>query len=107
MATDSIRTHSPSGNAAFVLKSKGMNDHPGAVSAVYKRCWKAIVRAFAPTAGGRATPGDGADTTLFGTAADPSRSRHASSALKDDFWNPDGESTDFADPDMGADKQRR
>ena len=84
-----------------------MNDHPASVAAAFARGWKAIVRAFTPTAVSRGSHGDGADTTLFGTMADPPRSRHASNAPKDDFWDPAGESTDFADPDMGADSRRR
>ena len=92
-------------SGAFVLKSPGMNHEPSGVAAALARAWSAIVRAFTPTNESRSR-NDGVDTTLFG-GPDPPGSDPGRTAVKNEFWDPTGESTDFADPDLTGDKKRR
>lgn len=94
-------------SGAFVLKSPGVNHEPsGVAAAALARAWSAIVRAFTPTNESRDSRNDGVDTTLFG-GPDPPGSDRGRTAVKHEFWDPTGESTDFADPDLTSDKKRR
>lgn len=97
----------PSGGqrGGFVLKCRCMNPESQGIAAALARAWRAIVRAFTPTGESRGSQNDGADTTLFGGAEPPRTGRGR--ATKDDFWDPTGTSTDFADPDPTGDTKRR
>lgn len=82
-----------------------MNPESQGIAAALARAWRAIARAFTPTSETRGSQDYGADTTLFGGAKPPRTGRRQ--ATKDDFWDPTGTSTDFADPDPTGDGKRR
>ncbi len=75
------------------------------ITTALARAWRAVARAFTPTREARGTQTYGVDTTLFGSA-EPPRSARARTT-RDDFWDPTGTSTDFADPDPAGDPKRR
>lgn len=82
-----------------------MNSESRGIAAALTRAWRAIARAFTPAGESRrAQPG--ADTTLFGTV-EPPRTGRGRATRGDEFWDPAGTSTDFADPDLTGDSKRR
>ena len=81
-----------------------MNPESQGIAAALARTWRAIARACTRTSESRGAQDHGADTTLFGGAQPPRTGR---GQTKDDFWDPNGTSTDFADPDPTGDSKRR
>lgn len=85
-----------------------MNPELNGIADALSRAWKAVVKAFTSTPESRGSQHYGADTTLFGgpdqTGTGSAREREAD---QDDFWDPTGTSTDFADPDPTGDTKRR
>jgi hypothetical protein len=82
-----------------------MNPDSQGIAAALARAWRAVARAFTPTGDARGAPTYGADTTLFGSVEAPRSGR--ARTTKDEFWDPTGTSTDFADPDPTGDSRRR
>ena len=89
----------------FVLKSANMNSPSRGIAAALARAWRAIARAFTPASDPHGTQSYGADTTVFGGAEPPRAGRTRTG--KDEFWDPTGASTDFADPDPTGESKRR
>ncbi len=87
-----------------MLKWRRMNPESQGIAAALARAWRAIARAFPPTTESRGAQDHVADSTLFAGAQPPRTGR---GPTKDDFWDPTGTSTDFADPDPTGDGTRR
>ncbi len=100
-----LARHSGGQQGRFVLKWRCMNPESQGIAAALVRAWRAIARAFTPTSESRGSQNYGADTTLFDGAEPPRTGRGR--ATRDDFWDPTGTSTDFADPDPTGDSKRR
>ncbi|GAC1599255.1 MAG: hypothetical protein NVS3B2_00100 [Ramlibacter sp.] len=89
-----------------MLKSQAMNPEPRGLSNALLRAWRAVAKAFTPTADASRFRGDGADTTLFGAMAEPTAGAREPPRTSES-WDPLGESTDFADPEEPGRSPRR
>ncbi|MDB5946448.1 MAG: hypothetical protein JWQ33_1474 [Ramlibacter sp.] len=83
-----------------------MNEQPNRISAALAAAWAAVRRAFTASPGPGASQGYEADTTLFGGLPEQPGADRPPAPPKDDFWDPNGESSYFADAD-GTRKNER